>query len=49
MLRDVDRKSMDTFDDLLDNVMSWIGYDIPCHLLSDDSEEVLDGFQNQEL
>ena len=47
LLGDIDVDSMDTSDDLLDDAISCTGYDIPCHILGDDFEEILDGSQDR--
>ena len=46
LLGDVDTKSMDISDDLLDDARSCTEYDIPCQVSTDDSEEVLYGSQD---
>ena len=40
---------MNISDDPFDDTMSCTRYDIPCQLLGDDIEEVLDGSQDQDL
>lgn len=41
------RTSVDTFGDLLDDVMICTRYDTPCQMLGDDSYEIRDESQNQ--
>ena len=42
LLGDGDADSMETSDDFSNNAISFNGYDAPCHILGDDSKEVLD-------
>ena len=42
LLGDGDADTMDTSSDFLDDAMSCVGYDTPCQILGDDSEEVVD-------
>ena len=46
---DADTHSMDTSSDPFEDVMSCIEYDIPCQILGDDSEKVLDWSWNHDL